>query len=107
MKALWHHKLFVIIETHDQTLELQPVDGEEHERSFVNYADPTLIVDPTDGDLDEAEALRNSRSHCCDCPHITYMTTNVETHEHVCQSCGQTFIDPWRVKIYILTKRTH
>jgi hypothetical protein len=99
MKALWRHELYVVIETHDHSIELEALDGED--RLFVSLADDRLIIDPTDGDLDEADALRNYKGHCCDCPHVTYFTVSVTESRHECQVCGETFIDPDRTKIYI------
>lgn len=108
MKALWHHELYVVIENHDSVIELEPMDDDTGtQRVFVSFADPTLIIDPTDGDLDEAEAARNYRSGCDECPHVTYFTIDVPAHRHLCHICGAEFTDPHRVKIYILTKRVH
>ena len=56
MKAVWRHQVFVVIERHHAFVELEPVEGEG--RVFVPLADPTLVINPTDGDLDEAEMAR-------------------------------------------------
>jgi hypothetical protein len=98
MKALWRHELYVVIDTHHASIELERLDAED--RIFVSLADDRLIIDPTDGDLDEAEAMRAERSRCCDCPHVDYLTVNIKRHEHECDSCGERFIDEKREKRY-------
>jgi len=45
------------------------------------------------------DAARN-RPHCCECPHEDYLTVSVIEHRHECSSCGETFVDAKRVKVY-------
>jgi hypothetical protein len=37
---------------------------------------------------------------CGICPHVDYLTVSVSAHRHECFSCGETFVDPKRVKKY-------
>lgn len=127
MKALWCSTLYVVIETYDSFIELEAMDSDA--RVSVPLSDPDLIIDPTDGDLDEAEAVREygrqaaqetltrlladalvkdftehpPRPHCSECPHIDYLTVSCKRHEHECCSCGERFIDPNRTKVYFGT----
>lgn len=98
MKALFGNELYVALGDDGANIQLERVDSDE--RITVSLASPSLIIDPTDGDIDEAEGLRNSRSHCCDCPHVTYLTIDIEASRHECESCGEVFTDPRRTKIY-------
>lgn len=61
MKALWQDRAWVVIENHAEFVELEPVEGEG--RVMVSFADPTLMIDPTDGDLDEAEQARKNEEN--------------------------------------------
>jgi hypothetical protein len=105
MKALWRNELHVVIETYDSFIELEPMESEE--RLTISLADPTLVIDPTDGDLDEAEVLRNYKGHCCECPHVDYHTVSVSQSLHVCHACGETFTDAHRTKLYTHFKNSH
>ena len=98
MKALFNHELFVVRETAGDYIELESVDDD---RTFlVPLSDDRLIIDPTDGDLDEAEALSRP-GHCCTCPHVTYLIVNIRESRHECAVCGETFTDAHRTKIYV------
>jgi hypothetical protein len=97
MKALYVHELYVIRETYHFDIELAHVESDAVIR--VRLSDDRLIIDPTDGDLDEAEALRQLRG-CCECPHESYMTVSVRDSRHACSDCGETFTDRHRTKRY-------
>lgn len=59
MKAIYKRDdlLCVIIEDNGQMVLLEPIDGDEHSRFWVNFGDPNLIIDPTDGELLDAGGL--------------------------------------------------
>ena len=58
MKALFYGQEYVVTEAYGDTVELEPLEGTSDQRISVSYADPTLIIDPTDGELAEAKAWR-------------------------------------------------
>jgi hypothetical protein len=47
-----------------------------------------------------AALAKFDRPGCDTCPHVDYLTVNVERHEHECSSCGETFTDAAREKRY-------
>lgn len=51
MKAVFQHRLFQVQECWGDHVELLNDDGLN---LFVPYGSPALIIDPTDGDLDDA-----------------------------------------------------
>ena len=58
MKAIWQGQEYYIIEDDGDGVLLEPATGTEDNRFYVSYSDPTLIIDPTDGELDAAAAWR-------------------------------------------------
>jgi len=38
--------------------------------------------------------------YCGSCPHVTYLTVDVQTSTHECSVCGAVFIDEQREKRY-------
>jgi hypothetical protein len=101
MKALWRHELYVVVENHDSQVELEPVGLHRvQEPVLVHYGDRSLIIDPTDGDLDEAQVQLELLRDCCTCPHEDYITLSTVTSLHVCGSCGERFTDTIRTKRY-------
>jgi hypothetical protein len=58
MKALYTSTRYcVVVDDDGDSVCLEPVDGDEDQRFWVDYGDPGLIIDPTDGDLSEAGVL--------------------------------------------------
>lgn len=59
MKAILTSKavLYSVVEDDGDGVLLEPVDGDEDQRIWVSYADPYLIIDPTDGDIAAIEVL--------------------------------------------------
>ena len=55
MKAIYRPKdiLCQVVETLGDSLILEPMDGTEDDRFTVRWEDEGLIVDPTDGDIEE------------------------------------------------------
>ena len=96
MKALWCNHLFVVVETFHANLLLQHV--EDDTQMSVSLSDERLIIDPTDGDLDEAAWQREAPHRCCDCPHLSYFTIHLRDHKHECHDCGDVFVDRYRIK---------
>ena len=58
MKALFQGQEYFVTECYGSHVELEPVEGTEDQRITVDLGDKTLIVDPTDGELDAAKAWR-------------------------------------------------
>lgn len=61
MKVIFENKLWVVIGDDGEGLQLESL-GEPTERSYAAYADESLIVDPTDGEVDGVSMVSPPRS---------------------------------------------
>lgn len=55
MKAIYTPKpdLYVVVDDDSDSVLLEPVGGDEDQRIWVDYSDPSLILDPTDGEIED------------------------------------------------------
>lgn len=59
MKAIYHSPplLCVVIETLGDGVILEPVEGDSDQRFVAEFSDPSLILDPTDSQVEACESM--------------------------------------------------
>lgn len=96
MNALYNHVLYGVIDTEGNDITLIALDSDK--TITVPLSHDLLVIDPTDGELSEAEVMR-------ECRHPNFWTVNDRLWMHRCRDCQQLFQDDSRKAFVRMSSR--